>query len=85
MESTKDVISNFKIRASGGYTANNNISAYSTQTPANVTTYYNYAAASALGVAPGSIANKALTWEKTRELDLGFDLGLFNPTHRFDG
>jgi len=78
MESTKDVISNFKIRASGGYTANNNISAYSTQTPANVTTYYNYAAASALGVAPGSIANKALTWEKTRELDLGFDLGLFN-------
>ena len=78
MEATKGVISNLKIRASGGYTANNNINAYSTQTPANVTTYYNFAAASALGVAPGSIANRSLTWEKTRELDFGIDLGLFN-------
>jgi len=78
MESTKDVISNLKVRASGGYTGNNNISPYSTQTLANVSTYYNFGATNAVGVAPGSIANQALTWEKSRELNLGFDLGLFS-------
>ena len=78
MESTRDVISNLKIRASYGLTANNNINPYQTQTPANLQTYYNYAATNALGVAPGSLASKVLTWEKTKEFDLGVDLGLWN-------
>jgi TonB-dependent starch-binding outer membrane protein SusC len=78
MESTKNVISNLKIRASGGYTANNNVDPYSTRNLASVSTYYNFGVNSGLGVAPGPIANKNLTWEKTRELNLGFDLGLFN-------
>jgi len=78
MESTKNVISNLKLRASYGLTANNNINPYQTQTPANLQTYYNFAATNALGVAPGPLASKVLTWEKTREFDLGMDLGLWN-------
>ena len=78
MESTKNVISNLKLRASYGTTANNNINAYQTQTPANLQTYYNFGGTNALGVAPGPLASRVLTWEKTREFNLGVDLGLWN-------
>jgi len=78
MESTKNVISNLKLRASYGTTANNNINPYQTQTPANLQTYYNFGSSNALGVGPGPLASKVLTWEKTREFNVGLDLGLWN-------
>jgi len=78
MSSAKDILSNLKIRASIGTSANNNISAYTTIPMANLSTYYNYGATSALGVASGPLASQDLTWEKTRELNLGFDFGFFN-------
>lgn len=77
MESTRDVVSNLKIRASLGNTGNNNIDPYLTQVLANQTTYYNFGTTNALGVAPGSLVSQALTWEKTREFNIGADFGLF--------
>jgi hypothetical protein len=78
MESTKDIVSNFKLRASLGYTGNNNIDPFLTQILANQTTYYNYGATNALGVGLGSLVSQALTWEKTREINFGADFGLLN-------
>jgi TonB-linked SusC/RagA family outer membrane protein len=78
MESTKEVISNLKFRGSYGLTANNNISPYKTLQLANQQTYYNFGTTGALGVAPGQLPNKVLTWEKTKELNFGVDLGLWN-------
>lgn len=78
MQSTKEIISNLKLRGSYGLTANNNISPYKTLQLANLQTYYNFGTANALGVAPGPLANQALTWEKTKELNFGVDLGLWN-------
>lgn len=78
MQPTKDVLSNLKIRGSIGYTGNNNIDPYLTQVLASQQTYYNYGTTNALGVGQGSLVSQALTWEKTRELNLGVDLGLWN-------
>jgi len=78
MESTKAVISNLKFRGSYGLTANNNVSPYKTIPLANQQTYYNFGTIGALGVAPGPLANRELTWEKTKELNVGVDLGLWN-------
>lgn len=78
MEPLKNVVSNLKVRVSYGTTGNNNINPYLTQLLANKTTYYNYGTTNALGVAPGSLVNSALTWEKTKEFNVGFDLGLWN-------
>ena len=78
MESTKNIVSNLKLRGSLGFTGNNNIDPYLTQILANQTTYYNYGATNALGVGPGSLVSQALTWEKTREINFGADLGLLN-------
>jgi len=77
MESTKNIVSNLKLRASLGFTGNNNIDPYLTQILANQTTYYNNGATNLLGVGPGSLVSQALTWEKTREINFGADFGLF--------
>jgi TonB-linked SusC/RagA family outer membrane protein len=78
MEPTRDILSNLKVRASIGYTGNNNIDPYLTMLLANQKTYYNYGTTDALGVGAGSLVSQALTWEKTRELNAGFDIGLLN-------
>lgn len=78
MEPTKNVISNLKLRGSYGLTGNNNINAYQTQTLANATTYYNFGTTNALGVAPGSLTSQDLTWETTKELNFGVDMGFLN-------
>lgn len=78
MNPTKDILSNLKLRASIGYTGNNNIDPYTTQLLANANTYYNFSTSNALGVAPGALVNQALTWEKTRELNFGADFGVLN-------
>jgi TonB-dependent starch-binding outer membrane protein SusC len=39
--------------------------------------YYNYGATAVNGFAPGLPVNPALTWEKTKESNLGLDFGFF--------
>ncbi len=71
-------LSNLKFRLSYGYTGNNNIGAYSTLRYASVQKYYDFDGVSANGFTPSNIANSALTWEKTREFNLGLDIGFFD-------
>lgn len=71
-------INNLKLRLSYGYTGNNNISPYSTQSALNNQTYYDWDGDSANGFVPSALANSDLTWERTREWNFGIDYGLFN-------
>lgn len=71
------MIDNLKVRLSYGYTGNNNIPAYSTQSALNSQTYYDWDGSTADGFIPSALANKELTWERTREWNLGADFGLF--------
>ncbi len=70
-------IYDLKLRASYGFTGNNNINPYSTQAVAGVQTYYALGGNAALGFAQSGIVNEVLTWERTRELNLGLDYDLF--------
>jgi TonB-linked SusC/RagA family outer membrane protein len=74
-----DFLSNLKLRFSYGQSGNNNIGAFSTfngpQTGSMI--YYNYGATAFNGFAPGNPVNPALTWEKTKESNLGLDFGFF--------
>ncbi|QJD78783.1 SusC/RagA family TonB-linked outer membrane protein [Spirosoma rhododendri] len=71
------VITDLKLRASYGLSGNN---AFTTNYPAiGVLTKDNYVFGNALsnGLATSSIANNRLGWEKSRQTDIGLDLGLF--------
>lgn len=72
------VISFLKTRASYGLTGNNSIGTPTNQTPALgiFGVGENYAQQTAL--VPTQLANPNLSWEKTREFNLGVDIGLFN-------
>ena len=70
-------IDNLKVRLSFGYTGNNNISPYTTQSALNTQRYYDWDGTSADGFIPGALSNSKLTWERTREWNLGADFGLF--------
>ena len=71
-------ISNLKLRASVGLTGNNaNVGPYDTQALAGTKYWYNFGNTPAYGYGPNGITNSALTWEKTREFNVGFDFGLF--------
>lgn len=71
-------LSYLKLRTSFGVTGNNaGVGPYDTQSLANIKYYYNYGSTVANGYGY-SMTNSNLTWEKTTELNLGIDLGLFN-------
>ena len=73
-----DALSNLKLRASYGYTGNNNnINPYGTMALATTKTYYDFGGNVANGFAPNGVINKSLTWERTREVDLALDFGFF--------
>lgn len=77
MESTKDWLSNLKLRLSYGLTGNNaGVGSYDTQALTNIQTYYNFGSVAAKGYAY-SLANAAMSWEKTSELNFGIDFGFF--------
>ncbi len=80
-----DFLSNLKLRYSYGQSGNNNVGAYATfNGPQSATqVYYNYGATAVSGFAPGNPVNPALTWEKTKESNLGLDFGFFRG--RIDG
>ena len=79
MEPINNTLSDLKLRASLGYSGNNNIGDYSSIATLG---FYNYvfggnAGAQATGQAPNRAANEQLKWERNRTVDFGVDLGLF--------
>ena len=71
-----DVFSNLKFRLSYGVSGLNDVDPYSSFATLKTTTY-NYGSVSAKG-ASAVMANRALTWEKSHEYNLGIDMGFFN-------
>jgi len=72
-----DKVSFLKLRASYGIVGNNNIGNYTSialMGPAN----YVFNGALAQGLSITSLGNPILSWERTKQLDLGFELGLLN-------
>lgn len=69
-------ISNLKLRASYGLSGNNQIGNYS---HIGLLTTTNYVEGNALepGLVPSSLSNDDLTWEKSKQTNLGLDLLLF--------
>ncbi len=69
------VISNLKLRASFGVSGNNQIGNYSHIGLLSPTRYVQNGQLIP-GLVPGSLANDDLTWEKSKQTNLGIDLGL---------
>ncbi|KQB43521.1 SusC/RagA family TonB-linked outer membrane protein [Flavobacterium aquidurense] len=69
------VISDLKLRASLGYTGNDNVAPYTSQALLNQQTFYANGANVVSGWQSENLANQQLTWEKTRELNFGLDYG----------
>ena len=70
-------ISDMKLRVSYGFTGNNNVAPYSTQSYADQLIYYDFLGVTANGFKPSQLANSLLTWERSRELNVGLDYGFF--------
>ncbi|KAA5546420.1 SusC/RagA family TonB-linked outer membrane protein [Adhaeribacter rhizoryzae] len=73
-----DFLTDLKVRLSAGVAGNNNnISAYGTQMNLSSPTFYDFGGTLGLGYTPNRLPNPGLTWERTREYDLGLDYALF--------
>lgn len=73
---TLPVVSNLKLRAGYGLNGNFNIGNYSYLVNTAATNYpYNGTLFPGFGLS--NIGNQGLTWEKSKQLDIGLDLGLF--------
>ncbi|SEQ20465.1 SusC/RagA family TonB-linked outer membrane protein [Epilithonimonas lactis] len=70
-----NIVSDLKLRASLGYTGNDNVDPYTTQAYLNQQTFYANGANLVSGWQTEALANSNLTWEKTRELNFGLDFG----------
>ncbi|MCI9844698.1 SusC/RagA family TonB-linked outer membrane protein [Flavobacterium pectinovorum] len=73
-----NVVSDLKLRASLGYTGNNNVQPYTTQQLLDQQTFYANGTNLVTGWESQNLANTGLTWEKTRELNLGLDFGFLS-------
>jgi len=76
---TDKFLSDLKLRASLGYSGNNNIGDYNSIATLG---FYNYtfggnAGTQVTGQAPNRAANELLKWERNRTVDFGLDFGLF--------
>ena len=71
-------ISDLKLRASIGYTGNDTVDPYSSINTLNQQTYYDFNSVVSNGWLSATLANSNLTWEKTREINLGLDFGFLN-------
>jgi len=69
-------ISDLKLRVSYGQVGNSVVSPYST-TANLLTTNYGFGSAAGIGFAPSNLGNQGLGWERSQELNLGLNLGLF--------
>jgi len=72
-----NLFSNLKLRVSYGQVGNANVAAYSTQATV-LNTIYSYQQTLGNGFAPGTLANNALKWERSQELNVGLDWGVLN-------
>ena len=71
-------IDNGKLRLSYGVSGNNRVGDYDTYPALSLSDYYTVTSGNPIAAAtPNSIGNKELTWETTKEWDLGLDLSLF--------
>src|SRR5690606_3200976 len=70
-------ISNLKVRLSYGLVGNSAVSPYSTQSRI-INTSYDFGGSPAFGFAPENLADQSLKWEKSKELNLGLDIGLMS-------
>jgi len=77
MESTKDWLYNFKLRASWGKLGNNSIGNYEWQQTYSLRNYP-FNSTTNLGLAPASQANINLHWEETTTSNIGIDFGFLN-------
>ncbi|KQT30982.1 SusC/RagA family TonB-linked outer membrane protein [Chryseobacterium sp. Leaf405] len=68
-------ISDLKLRASIGYTGNDNVAPYQSLALLDQQTFYANGNALVPGLQSSVFANQFLTWEKTRELNFGLDFG----------
>ncbi len=72
-------LSNLKLRLSYGVTGNNSgIGNYATQQTVVGPIYYPFGGDYSNGFYPSSIVNKALTWETSKEINVGLDFGFLN-------
>ncbi|NEW82691.1 MAG: SusC/RagA family TonB-linked outer membrane protein [Mariniphaga sp.] len=71
-----EVVNDLKIRASYGIAGNNRIGNYSSIGLLNIG-FYPTGDALQNSVNPSTMSNSNLGWEKTRQMNAGFDLGLF--------
>ncbi|PZX53053.1 TonB-linked SusC/RagA family outer membrane protein [Algoriphagus ratkowskyi] len=72
------LISNLKVRSSYGETGNSGIPAYGALAGLSSSYSYVYGGSVVKGIGKGSLANPELKWERTKQIDAGFELGLFN-------
>ncbi|WP_020526217.1 SusC/RagA family TonB-linked outer membrane protein [Flexithrix dorotheae] len=72
-----DAISNMKLRVSYGFVGNSAVDPYSTQARL-LKTPYDFDGSPAFGFAPENLADKSLGWEKSKELNIGIDMGFIN-------
>ena len=72
-----------KLRTSWGIIGNNNLGNYTSYALINNTVNGVFGNTVATGAAVSSLANPNLGWETTQQLDLGFDLNLFNNRVNF--
>ncbi|WP_236975531.1 TonB-dependent receptor [Membranihabitans maritimus] len=76
-------ISNLKFRASYGVTGNSEIPAY--RALAGMNNYdVIFGGSREVGIGIGRIPNPALQWEKTHQIDIGMELGLFSSRLNFE-
>ncbi len=73
-----EALSFAKVRASYGVIGNNNIGNYTQYALINNAANAVFGNTIASGAAVSSLGNSRLGWETTKQIDLGFDLGLFN-------
>lgn len=71
-------LSFLKLRGSYGATGNNNIGNYTQYATVNSGVNAPFGNTSASGIAVTNLANNQLGWENTKQLDVGFDMSLFN-------
>lgn len=72
-----DIIPFFKIKGSYGLTGNFNVGNY-TQVSLLSATNYVFNNATTIGQSMTSLGNNNLTWETSKQTDIGFDMSLFN-------
>ncbi|MEA4839409.1 MAG: TonB-dependent receptor [Bacteroidales bacterium] len=80
-ESVKKVISNLKLRASYGELGNQDINGYypyASSIGSSASYGYWFDKELSSGVAQIQLANEAITWEKSKQMNVGIDAGLFS-------